>query len=433
MLLVCIIGLLMTALTIAVVARRVGFLYRLATVGQPAPERIEYARANIGTEIKVQLVEVFGQKKLLGWTPSGVAHFFVMWAFFILLTVYVEAYGAMIQGAITGRPDFHIPLIGRWAVLGFLQDFIALAALIGLIAFAVIRIKNAPSKLGRDSRFSGSHLGGAWLILFMIFNIIWSLFLFRGAAINTGNFLPVGRVRLRAGGADPADLLAAGGDRAAAAHRPDAGVRGDRGEQQAPAHLHRPAERAVLAAARRHGRGPGDAQRRQGPRLRGGRPRRPTSSAAARSRRPPGRASSTSTPAPSAAAASRSARPGTPTSRCRPKMLILDQRDHAFADRALPADGERGAARPAPVRTCWPCREKPLVGERGGVIHPDVLWSCTNCGRLRRAVPGRHRARRPHPRHAPLPGHDRVELPVRGRRDAEEPRRTRATRGACPR
>ena len=42
--------------------------------------------------------------------------------------------------------------------------------------------------------------------------------------------------------------------------------------------------------------------------------------------------------------------------------------------------------------------------------------------RLRRAVPGRHRARRPHRRHAPLPGADRVVVPVRGRRDAEEPR-----------
>ena len=51
-----------------------------------------------------------------------------MWAFFILLTVYIEAYGALIQGAITGTPDFHIPLIGTWPVLGFLQDFIAVAA-----------------------------------------------------------------------------------------------------------------------------------------------------------------------------------------------------------------------------------------------------------------------------------------------------------------
>src|SRR5690606_39421968 len=61
-----------------------------------------------------------------------------------------------------GTPDFHIPLVGTWPVLGFLQDFIAVAALCGLIVFTVIRLRNSPAKLGRRSRFSGSHLGGAW-------------------------------------------------------------------------------------------------------------------------------------------------------------------------------------------------------------------------------------------------------------------------------
>ncbi|MEU8271659.1 Fe-S oxidoreductase, partial [Sphaerisporangium sp. NPDC049002] len=188
MLLVAIIGLVMTAVAVTLAGRRVLWLHSLATSGQPAPERVQYAKENIGAELKAQLVEVFAQKKLLKWTPSGVAHFLVFWAFVILATVYLEAYGALIQGAVTGRPDFHIPLVGTWPVLGFLQDLIAIACVLGLASFAAIRIANSPKKLGRASRFSGSHLGGAWLILFMIFNVIWSLFLFRGAAINTGNF-----------------------------------------------------------------------------------------------------------------------------------------------------------------------------------------------------------------------------------------------------
>lgn len=36
-------------------------------------------------------------------------------------------------------------------------------------------------------------------------------------------------------------------------------------------------------------------------------------------------------------------------------------------------------------------------------------------------MPGRHRAHRPHRRHAPLPGDDRVRVPVRGGHDAQEP------------
>jgi len=60
-----------------------------------------------------------------------------------------------------------------------------------------------------------------------------------------------------------------------------------------------------------------------------------------------------------------------------PKMLILDQRDHAFAmaPYILATEAEREKL-PDEVKAL---AEKPLVGE-DGVIHPDVLWSCTNCG-----------------------------------------------------
>ena len=64
-------------------------------------------------------------------------------------------------------------------------------ALVGLATFALIRLRNTPERLGRRSRFNGSHLGGAWLVLFMIFNVIWTMFLFRGAGAAAGN-LPYG-------------------------------------------------------------------------------------------------------------------------------------------------------------------------------------------------------------------------------------------------
>jgi Fe-S oxidoreductase len=52
----------------------------------------------------------------------------------------------------------------------------------------VIRLRNAPARRQRASRFYGSHTGAAWLVLFMIFNVIWTLLLYRGAQINTGVF-----------------------------------------------------------------------------------------------------------------------------------------------------------------------------------------------------------------------------------------------------
>src|SRR5680860_1477345 len=177
-----ILGLGMTAIALPIAARRVWWLYRLITSGQPAPDRVENVTHRLGEAVRTQLVEVFGQKKLLKWSIPGTAHFFVFWAFLILGSVYLEAYGALFVS------DFHIPLIGTWPVVGFAQDFIAMMAFFGILAFATIRLRNSPQRLGRASRFKGSHLGGAWLVLFMIFNVLWSMCLFRGAAVNTGTF-----------------------------------------------------------------------------------------------------------------------------------------------------------------------------------------------------------------------------------------------------
>jgi len=182
MALALVLGLVMTAIALPIAAQRVWWLYRLITSGQPAPDRVENVTHRLGEAIKTQLVEVLGQKKLLKWSIPGLAHFFVFWAFLILASVYLEAYGSLFVS------DFSIPLIGTWPVLGFAQDFIAMMAFFGILAFTIIRLRNSPQRLGRRSRFEGSHLGGAWLVLFMIFNVLWSMFLFRGAAVNTGHF-----------------------------------------------------------------------------------------------------------------------------------------------------------------------------------------------------------------------------------------------------
>ncbi|MHA6797132.1 (Fe-S)-binding protein [Pseudonocardia bannensis] len=171
-----VIGLAITVIAVAIAGRRALQIYNLIKSGQPANDR----KDRLNERIKAQFVEVFGQRKLLKWSVPGLAHFFTMWAFFILATVYIEAYGVLFDH------DFHIPLIGRWAVLGFLQDTIAVLALISLAVFSVIRIRNAPERKARASRFYGSHTGGAWVILFMIFNVLWTMFLFRGAASALG-------------------------------------------------------------------------------------------------------------------------------------------------------------------------------------------------------------------------------------------------------
>ena len=172
------IGLGVTAIAFAIAGRRLFWLYRLISVGQPAPDRFK----NIPKRVKAELVEVGGQKKLLQWTVPGVAHAMTFWGFTLLLFTILEAYGCLFQR------DFHVPLIGHTAVLGFLEDFFAVAVLLALIVFTVIRVKNSPKRENRRSRFFGSHTTAAWLVLAMIAVVIISLLGYRAAQVNTGNF-----------------------------------------------------------------------------------------------------------------------------------------------------------------------------------------------------------------------------------------------------
>ena len=182
-----IIGLVITVVCFGAAGRRFYWLSRLIRAGQAAPRRWQGFRKVSEAEV----VEVAGQSKLLKWTVPGLAHFFTMWGFTILLTTIIEAYGSLFDR------DFHIPWIGQSNWLAFTEDFFAAAVLVALVVFTIIRIQNAPSRKDRGSRFYGSHLGAAWAVLGMIALVIITLLLYRGAQINTGYFAFVHRVVAR--------------------------------------------------------------------------------------------------------------------------------------------------------------------------------------------------------------------------------------------
>jgi Fe-S oxidoreductase len=177
-----IVGLELTFVAFAVAGRRVWWLKRLAFSGQPAPERVAYARNHAGTEAETQLTEVVGQRKLLKWSVPGAAHAATFWGFIVLLLTIIEAYGALFSRT------FAIPGIGHWAFTGFIEDLFAVGVLAGIITFTVIRVREDPHREGRGSRFFGSHTAAAWLVLAMIAAVIITLLIYRGAQQNTGVF-----------------------------------------------------------------------------------------------------------------------------------------------------------------------------------------------------------------------------------------------------
>jgi Fe-S oxidoreductase len=174
-----IIGVLLIVAAFAIAGNRLWYLYRLAMTGQAVgPDRTADHSAAARSVVK----EVFGQARLLQWTVPGVAHVITFWGFLLLLPTVIEGFGAIFD------QDFHIPIIGKEPWLGFIEDLAVVGVLLGIITFAIIRVVSSPKREGRRSRFFGSHLSTAWLVLFMITMVLVSLLLYRGAQYNLGVF-----------------------------------------------------------------------------------------------------------------------------------------------------------------------------------------------------------------------------------------------------
>ncbi|HEY0716889.1 MAG TPA: heterodisulfide reductase-related iron-sulfur binding cluster [Streptosporangiaceae bacterium] len=177
-----VLGLVMTAAAAVLAGRRLWWLGRLGRSGQPAPERIAAVRSHPERDVRVQATEVFGQRKLLKWTIPGLAHLVTFWGFIILIFTIIESYGDLFSRT------FAIPGIGHSSALGFLEDLFAVLVLAGIVTFTIIRLADHPGREGRASRFYGSHTRAAWLVLAGIFLVVATLLLYRGAQINTGVF-----------------------------------------------------------------------------------------------------------------------------------------------------------------------------------------------------------------------------------------------------
>jgi len=375
-----IIGLALTVIAAAIAGRRLWWLYRLGRTGQPAPERIEALRKHPGQGAETQVVQVIGQRKLLKWSVPGLAHAFTFWGFIILLLTIIEAYGDLFS------KHFALPLIGTWAWVGFIEDLFAVGVLVGILTFAIIRIRANPKREGRKSRFAGSHTGAAWLVLLGIFLVIATLLLYRGAQINTGDFpYPQGAFASEIVGhwLHPLGRSANSAIETTFVLAQLAVILGFGIFVTYSKHLHIAiAPINVLFARRPNGLGPLQPMRSNGKVLDFEEADPDTDVFGL------GKIEdlswkgmldlATCTECGRCQSQCPAWATGKPLS---PKMIILELRDHAFAKAPYllaGSDKEREALPDAVTAEA----ERPLVGDSAvhGVIDPDELWSCTNCG-----------------------------------------------------
>ncbi len=161
---------LLLAIAGGLAARRARFLFRLVRGGRPVARR-----GDLPARALREGTEVLGQRKLFQRTLPGLMHALIFWGFLVLLTTIVEVAGQVID------PSFEIPVIGGTRWLGLAQDLFAAGVLVGLALAAWIRLGQRPE------RFIGSHRLEAYRILGLIFLIIATLFLARGARIAVGD------------------------------------------------------------------------------------------------------------------------------------------------------------------------------------------------------------------------------------------------------
>jgi Fe-S oxidoreductase len=374
-----IIGLVLTVIAGAVAGHRLWYLARIGRTGQPAPERIEALREHPGTQGETQVTEVIGQRKLFKWSVPGLAHAFTFWGFIVLLLTIIEAYGALFSA------HFAIVLIGTWAWVGFLEDLFAVLVLAGIITFAVIRLTTSPKREGRRSRFAGSHTGAAWLVLLGIFLVVATLLIYRGAQINTGDFpYPSGAFASEIVGHWLHPLGAANkGIETTFILLQLAVILAFGVFVTYSKHLHiAVAPINVLFSRRPDGLGPLQPMRSNGKVLDFEEADPDTDVFGI------GKIEdlswkgmldlATCTECGRCQSQCPAWATGKPLS---PKMIILELRDHAFAKAPylLASSDEARAALPEAARAE---AERPIIGDEDahGVIHPDELWSCTNCG-----------------------------------------------------
>ena len=140
---VLIAGIVLNLVALPIAGRRVGFLYRLITHGQPAPDRIEgVTKRTARSRCATSSSRSSRQRRLLKWTVPGAAHFFVFWAFLIL----APSTSRPTARCFTYPEGWAIPIVGHWDLLGFLQDFIAVMALFGLATFAADPAARTPRR-----------------------------------------------------------------------------------------------------------------------------------------------------------------------------------------------------------------------------------------------------------------------------------------------
>ncbi|MEU7715218.1 (Fe-S)-binding protein [Micromonospora chalcea] len=167
-----------TAVAVWLAVRAVMKMTAVIRLGQPAPERF----GDKGARTKKMLVETAGHTRMLKWSVVGAAHWFVMVGFVVLSLLVLEAYFEVVS---TGGG---LPIIGHWTIFGLVTEWIGILGLAGILVLMAIRLRNRPGRAENRSRFTGSSMWQGYFVEWVVLLVLIFGFVIRGFKVATGHF-----------------------------------------------------------------------------------------------------------------------------------------------------------------------------------------------------------------------------------------------------
>ncbi len=151
-----------TATGIALFAKAVARFSATFRLGRPDPTRTAAPGRRTWTLVK----EFLGHTRMSRLPVVAVAHWFVMVSFGLLFLTLVTAFGQLFS------PAWALPLIGHFFLLEWLIEAIAWLSLAGILTLIAIRQRNHPRRRARGSRFYGSTFWQAYYVEATILGVV---------------------------------------------------------------------------------------------------------------------------------------------------------------------------------------------------------------------------------------------------------------------
>ena len=167
-----------TAVAVVLAARAVMRMVSVIRLGQPDPDRFDQKAVRLKTMLK----ETVGHTRMLKWSVVGASHWFVMVGFMVLSLLVLEAYFEVVST--TGA----IPILHSLAIWGLVDR--------GHQHPGHRRHpdpdrhpdKNRPTRPGGRSRFTGSTMWQGYFVEAVVLIVLILGMLIRGFQVSTGHF-----------------------------------------------------------------------------------------------------------------------------------------------------------------------------------------------------------------------------------------------------